>query len=125
MDQYQSLAAQLDADADRKTRGLLHALLTIEADKRWDETTPVTEIREWVTGLRNDAETNLGDINANSCEHILLTVLTGDTAHMAGIPGGAITNLTALMAFKLVHDEGLGEAELQELLTEAEEVAAG
>lgn len=125
MERFQVLAARLDAEQDEQTRGLLHAALVVQASRKWGEVADLAALRVWVAQLRNEAESRLGDINPVSCERILVSVLSGDPGGLGGVPANDLTNLTALMTFKLVHEAQPTEAQLEEFVAVAERIAAG
>lgn len=122
MGKYQEFAKELEPETDEKARSLILAGLLVLLERKWEETTPLADIRLWVADFRNFMERSLGELDPVSCERIIVGILLGKPEMIEAVPPEQRTNLIGLLTFKMAYDTQMTDEELIEFLSEAEEL---
>lgn len=124
MERFVLLGPQLSKDENTKANQLLGALFYLAVNRRWNSQTDSGEIRQFVADLRSAMEVEQGDIDPLAAEGLIFSALTGDTAIMESLAPNTIVHLETVIAFRIVSGLGLGESEKNQLLDEAQALAA-
>jgi hypothetical protein len=125
MAEFGVLSEQLEGATNTATNHLVGAVFYLAARRRWTPGEVSVGVADFAVELRDELEIEPGQIDPASVEALVVAAITGDTAAMARIEPGTLINLETLAAYKLVTEFRLGGDELEELLSEAERLAAG
>jgi hypothetical protein len=121
---FAELTGELEGEADVATNHLVGAVFYVAARRRWVPGEPPAGVGEFARELRDEMEVEPGQVDPDAMEALVVAAVTGDTAGMARLDPAVLINLETLAAYKLVTEFLLGPAELDELLHEAERLAA-
>jgi hypothetical protein len=124
MAEFGLLSEQLEGATTTATNHLVGAVFYLAARRRWTPGEVSVGVAEFAVELRDELEIEPGQIDPASVEALVVAAVTGKTAGMARIAPDVLISLETLAAYKLVTEFRLGRDELDELLSEAERLAA-
>jgi hypothetical protein len=125
MAEFGVLSEQLEGAANTATNHLVGAVFYVAARRRWVAGEVPVGVADFAVELRDELEVEPGQIDPAEVAALVVAAVTGETAGMARIAPDVLISLETLAAYKLVTEFRLGGDELEELLSEAERLAAG
>lgn len=116
-DSYKQMIDQFDATARKAHAALIIASFIMAADRRFGKGSTRADVTEFVSNLRSRSEQLADDIDQNQAERLIMAVHTGED--IDDIDDG----LYSLLLAGLIADAQLSDAELDEFLDNARDLA--